>query len=199
MSNAMSASAPVGSIIFSIFALLIISLVVLLILRHYLPLRTTPAFYLVPIFFALWLPAIVIILVPIDLASSAATDDEASRGIWLPARVVLVSWRITYWLTFCLTWCAPHTCSACCLFIPNPSLIGLFSQFSPNTPTPGIATPATNSSTRSGEMRNSTPRLAASLSSASSTSQSYTSSRLSRSRPLAWLSPTAGACFSPST
>ncbi|POR37207.1 LIMR family protein [Tolypocladium paradoxum] len=104
MSHIMSAAAPVGSTIFSIFALLIISLVVLLILRHYLPLRTTPAFYLVPIFFALWLPSIVIILVPIDLASSAATDDEASRGIWLPQRVVLVSWRITYWLTFALTW-----------------------------------------------------------------------------------------------
>ncbi|PHH61112.1 hypothetical protein CDD81_774 [Ophiocordyceps australis] len=104
MLHAMSAAAPVGSIIFSIFALLFISLVVLLILRYYLPLRTTPAHYLVPIFFALWLPAVVIILVPIDLASSAATDDVATRGIWLPQRVVLVSWRITYWLTFALTW-----------------------------------------------------------------------------------------------
>ncbi|GJN68979.1 hypothetical protein PCL_08140 [Purpureocillium lilacinum] len=104
MADIMSASVPVGSIIFSVFALLIISVAVLLILRHYLPLRTTPAFYLVPIFFALWLPLVAIILVPIDLASSAATDDEATRGIWLPQRVVLVSWRITYWLTFVLTW-----------------------------------------------------------------------------------------------
>lgn len=96
---------PVGSTLFSLFALLAISLVVLLILRRYLPLRSTPAFYLVPIFFALWLPSIVVILVPIDLASSAATDDDASRGVWLPQRVVLVSWRITYWLTFVLTWC----------------------------------------------------------------------------------------------
>lgn len=99
-----SSGSPVGSSIFSVFALLIISLVVLLILRYYLPLRTTPAFYLVPIFFALWLPSIVVLLVPIDLASSAATDDEATRGIWLPERVILVSWRITYWLTFALTW-----------------------------------------------------------------------------------------------
>ncbi|KAJ6446543.1 LMBR1 domain-containing protein [Purpureocillium lavendulum] len=91
MADIMSAAVPVGSIIFSVFALLIISVVVLLILRHYLPLRTTPAFYLVPIFFALWLPVVAIILVPIDLASSAATDDEASRGIWLPQRVILVS------------------------------------------------------------------------------------------------------------
>ncbi|KAI5465602.1 LMBR1-like membrane protein-domain-containing protein [Mariannaea sp. PMI_226] len=99
-----SSSSPVGSEVFSLFALLIISLVVLLILRYYLPLRTTPSFYLVPIFFALWLPSIVIILVPVDLASSATPGDDATRGIWLPERVILVSWRITYWLTFALTW-----------------------------------------------------------------------------------------------
>lgn len=99
-----SKSSPVGSTIFALLALFTISVVVLFIIRHYLPLRTTPAFYLVPIFFALWLPSIVVILVPIDLASSATTDDEATKGIWLPERVILVSWRITYWLTFCLTW-----------------------------------------------------------------------------------------------
>ncbi|KAK2592485.1 hypothetical protein QQS21_009830 [Conoideocrella luteorostrata] len=99
-----SSAAPVGSIVFSIVVLLIISIVTLLILRYYLPLRTTPGFYLVPIFFALWLPSIAVLLVPIDLASSAVTGDEASRGIWLPERLILVSWRITYWLTFVLTW-----------------------------------------------------------------------------------------------
>ena len=85
-------------------ALLVISVIVLLILRHYLPLRTTPAYLLVPVFFALWLPASIILLVPIDLASSARTDDSSSRGIWLPDRLILISWRITYWLTFVLTW-----------------------------------------------------------------------------------------------
>ncbi|KHN99539.1 LMBR1-like membrane protein [Metarhizium album ARSEF 1941] len=104
MAHITSSAAPAGSILFSIFALLVISVIVLLILRYYLPLRTTPGFYLVPIFFALWLPSIVVLLVPIDLASSAATNDETTRGIWLPERVVLVSWRITYWLTFVLTW-----------------------------------------------------------------------------------------------
>ncbi|KAH6687248.1 LMBR1 domain-containing protein [Plectosphaerella plurivora] len=99
-----SASSPVPSVVFSVLALLVISLGVLLILRYYLPLRTTPAFYLVPIFFALWLPACMVLLVPIDLASSARTEDEATRGVWLPDRVLLVSWRITYWLTFALTW-----------------------------------------------------------------------------------------------
>ncbi|KAG5981592.1 hypothetical protein E4U55_002769 [Claviceps digitariae] len=104
MAHITSSAAPVGSITFSIIALLIISVIALFILRYYLPLRTTPGFYLIPIFFALWLPSIAVLLVPIDLASSAATNDEATRGIWLPERVILVSWRITYWLTFVLTW-----------------------------------------------------------------------------------------------
>lgn len=94
----------VGSEVFSLIALLVISLAVLLILRHYLPLRTTPAYLTVPIFFALSLPASIILLVPIDLASSSRDEDVSSRGIWLPDRVLLVSWRISYWLTFALTW-----------------------------------------------------------------------------------------------
>ncbi|TLD15874.1 uncharacterized protein PgNI_01299 [Pyricularia grisea] len=97
-------ASPVGSVVFSSVSLLVVSLLVLLLLRYYLPLRTTPAYLLVPVFFAIWLPACIVLLVPIDLASSAATDDEASRGIWLPDRLLLVSWRITYWLTFVLTW-----------------------------------------------------------------------------------------------
>ncbi|KAI2639682.1 LMBR1-like membrane protein-domain-containing protein [Hypomontagnella submonticulosa] len=98
-----SSSSPVPSEVFALIALLVLSLAVLLILRHYLPLRTTPAYLLVPVFFALWLPATIVLLVPIDLASNASTDDE-TRGIWLPPRALLVSWRISYWLTFVLTW-----------------------------------------------------------------------------------------------
>ncbi|CZS93390.1 related to integral membrane protein [Rhynchosporium graminicola] len=97
-------ASPVGSEIFTVVALLVISLGVLLLLRHYLPLRTTPAYLLVPIFFALSLPASIILLVPIDLASSARNQDAGSRGIWLPDRLLLVGWRISYWLTFALTW-----------------------------------------------------------------------------------------------
>lgn len=97
---------PVASETFAVIALLVITLVVLLILRHYLPLRTTPAFLLVPIFFALWLPASIVLLIPIDLASSSRDEDGGGLGIWLPDRLLLVSWRITYWLTFALTWCA---------------------------------------------------------------------------------------------
>ncbi|KAK7940922.1 LMBR1 domain-containing protein [Apiospora aurea] len=104
MASTLSAASAVGSEVFAAIALLVLSFVVLLILRYYLPLRSTPAYVLVPIFFALWLPAFIVLLVPIDLASSAATDDVAARGIWFPPRLLLVSWRITYWLTFALTW-----------------------------------------------------------------------------------------------
>ncbi|KAI9720876.1 MAG: hypothetical protein M1812_002715 [Candelaria pacifica] len=99
-----ASSSSFGSNIFSIFALLSISLSVLLLLRYYLPLRKTPAYLLVPIFLALALPVSIILLVPIDLASSAGTDFEDTRGIWLPETVILVAWRILYWLTFALTW-----------------------------------------------------------------------------------------------
>ncbi|KAI1143877.1 LMBR1-like membrane protein-domain-containing protein [Hypoxylon sp. FL0543] len=98
-----STPSPIPSEIFALIALLVLSLIVLLILRYYLPLRTTPAYLLVPVFFALWLPATIVLLVPIDLASNASTDDD-TRGIWLPPRALLVSWRISYWLTFVLTW-----------------------------------------------------------------------------------------------
>ncbi|GAP87541.1 putative LMBR1 domain-containing protein [Rosellinia necatrix] len=99
-----SSQSPVGSIIFACVALVILSAVVLLILRRYLTLRTTPAYLLVPVFFGLWLPASIVLLVPIDLASNASPDDETIRGIWLPHRALLVAWRISYWLTFTLTW-----------------------------------------------------------------------------------------------
>lgn len=93
-----------GSTAFFVLALLSIVGLVLLLLRYYLPLRTTPANVTVPVFLAIALPASIIILLPIDLASSAGTDTEGSRGIWLSDTVVYKSWRIIYWLTFSLTW-----------------------------------------------------------------------------------------------
>ncbi|KAI9875902.1 MAG: hypothetical protein M1830_007804 [Pleopsidium flavum] len=99
-----AAKSSAGSDVFALAALLSISLLILLLLRHFLPLRTTPAYLLVPIFLALALPVSIILLVPIDLASSSSTSDESARGIWLPEAVMLVAWRIAYWLTFALTW-----------------------------------------------------------------------------------------------
>ncbi|KAL0256882.1 hypothetical protein SLS55_007691 [Diplodia seriata] len=81
-------------------------LLVLLLLRYFLPLRKTPAYLLVPVFLALALPASIILLVPIDLGSVRGVngEDEGGRGVWLPDRALLVCWRIGYWLTFVLTW-----------------------------------------------------------------------------------------------
>ena len=93
-----------GSDVFVVFSLLAIFAFTLLILRHYLQLRKTPAFFVIPLFLALSLPISIIILLPIDLASSSRSEDEKTRGIWLPDGAVLVGWRIIYWLTFALTW-----------------------------------------------------------------------------------------------
>ncbi|KAF2637182.1 hypothetical protein P280DRAFT_472356 [Massarina eburnea CBS 473.64] len=97
-------TSPAGSSAFFALALLTICGAVLLLLRYYLPLRTTPAYVTVPVFLTIVLPASIILLVPIDLASSAGTDTDGSRGIWLSEKVVYKSWRVTYWLTFFLTW-----------------------------------------------------------------------------------------------
>jgi len=150
---------PVGSEVFTAFAVVAISLVVLLIIRYYVPLRSTPGYLLVPVFFALWLPACIVILMPIDLASSARTDDEATRGIWLPDRLLLIWWRITYWLTFTLTWYAmrrtPPLTQTVAESTANAST-GSSSPSSPNIPTRGTANRETSSWTRSAPTRNTT-------------------------------------------
>ncbi|KAF1925522.1 uncharacterized protein M421DRAFT_423615 [Didymella exigua CBS 183.55] len=97
-------SSAAGSTAFFVFSLLSICGLVLLLLRYYLPLRTTPAHVVVPVFLAIALPASIVVLLPIDLASSAGTDTDGARGIWLSDTVVYKSWRIVYWLTFALTW-----------------------------------------------------------------------------------------------
>lgn len=95
----MTESSPAGSTAFFTLALFAICAAVLLLLRYYLPLRTTPAYITVPVFLTIALPASIVLLVPIDLASSAGT-----KGIWLGTTVVYKSWRVTYWLTFVLSW-----------------------------------------------------------------------------------------------
>lgn len=97
-------SSAAGSTAFFVLSLLSICGLVLLLLRYYLPLRTTPAHVIVPVFLAIALPASIVVLLPIDLASSAGTDTDGARGIWLNDTVVYKSWRIVYWLTFALTW-----------------------------------------------------------------------------------------------
>ena len=106
MSLSIASAIPVGSSVFFSLSLLSICLLTLLLLRRFLTLRATPAYLSVPVFLALALPASVVLLVPIDLASSSRDDGTGPRAIWLPDRLVLVSWRIAYWLIFVLTWFA---------------------------------------------------------------------------------------------
>lgn len=97
-----SSESSLGSNLFAVSAVLAIALLVLVVIRHFLPLRSTPAYLLVPVFLALALPCSIIVLVPIDLASAGTND--SNHALWLPERVILVTWRITYWLTFLLSW-----------------------------------------------------------------------------------------------
>ncbi|KAF8251934.1 hypothetical protein K440DRAFT_51345 [Wilcoxina mikolae CBS 423.85] len=93
----------IPSAVFFALCLVFIAVVTLLLQRRYLPLRSTPEYLLVSTFLGLFLSSSIIVLVPIDLASASSTDD-GSRGIVLPERVLLVAWRISYWLCFVLTW-----------------------------------------------------------------------------------------------
>jgi hypothetical protein len=97
-------SSPAGSSAFFALALLTICGAVSLLIRYYLPFRRTPAYVSVPVFLTIALPASIVLLVPIDIASSAGTDTDGNRGIWLSTTVVYKSWRVMYWLTFFLTW-----------------------------------------------------------------------------------------------
>ena len=141
-----------GSDLFATVALLFISLLVLLLLRHFLPLRSAPAYLVIPVFLSLALPASVILLVPIDLASSARVDDEASKGIWLPERAVLVTWRIAYWLTFTLTWLVALRRPL--LYPSTDPSSGLFFLYSANTWMLDIETPNLASCTPFAQMEN---------------------------------------------
>ncbi|KAA8912739.1 LMBR1-like membrane protein-domain-containing protein [Sphaerosporella brunnea] len=93
----------INSAVFFALCLFFIAVVTLLLQRRYLPLRQTPEYLLVSTFLGLFLSSSIIVLVPIDLASASSTDD-GSRGIVLPERVLLICWRISYWLCFVLTW-----------------------------------------------------------------------------------------------
>ncbi|KAF8455952.1 LMBR1-like membrane protein-domain-containing protein [Terfezia claveryi] len=71
----------------------------LLLIRRYLPLRSTPGYILAPVFLAILIPCSIVLLVPIDLASTSE-----SKGIVLTETARLIGWRIGYWLCFVLTW-----------------------------------------------------------------------------------------------
>jgi hypothetical protein len=155
-----SSGSPVGSEIFAALALFVLSLLVLLIIRYYLPLRTTPAYLLVPVFLALWLPAYMVILMPIDLSSSATIDDDSKKGIWLPHRLILVSWRITYWLTFVLTWYGTKD-NVTCSWQTTDGIPGSSYPSSPSIPIQATANPKTECSILYARMPNTMPSCSA--------------------------------------
>ncbi|KAH8144981.1 uncharacterized protein LAJ45_11001 [Morchella importuna] len=93
----------VTSGVFSALCLASLAGTVLLLQRFFLPLRSTPEYLLVSTFLPLFISSSIVVLVPIDLASSSA-GDSGSRGIVLPEGLLLVAWRVSYWLCFVLTW-----------------------------------------------------------------------------------------------
>jgi hypothetical protein len=83
-----------------------------------------------------------VLLVPIDLASSSR-DGGGPKAIWLPERLLLVSWRITYWLIFVLTWYASYFDSVMTVETVFNFLgfAGPFSRYSANISIPDTAMP----------------------------------------------------------
>lgn len=79
-----STSIMIPSAVLFTLCLFFIAVVTLLLQRRYLPLRSTPEYLLVSTFLGLFLSSSIIVLVPIDLASSSSTDD-GSRGIPWPS------------------------------------------------------------------------------------------------------------------
>ena len=75
----------------------------LLIIRHFLPLRSTPAYLVFPVFLALALPFSIIVLLPVDISFQCASWVQVPE-VCSPSEILVISWRIIYWLAFALTW-----------------------------------------------------------------------------------------------
>ena len=75
----------------------------LLTIRRYIPLRSTPTYLVFPVFLALALPFSIIVLLPVDISFQCASWGQAVETC-SPSEILIVSWRIIYWLTFALTW-----------------------------------------------------------------------------------------------
>ncbi|KAK9366367.1 LMBR1-like membrane protein [Lipomyces kononenkoae] len=79
----------------------IIAVYVVWIMDYFCTIRRTPSYLLVALFFAVYIPFSIILLVPIDLGSS--TSDNRLL-LELPRKVTFATWRVLYWLAFFLTW-----------------------------------------------------------------------------------------------
>ncbi|KAK9461016.1 LMBR1-like membrane protein [Lipomyces oligophaga] len=79
----------------------ILSVAVILTIDHFITRKRIPSYLLVALFSAIFIPFSIILLVPIDLATS--TSGEVPL-LSLPRKVTFVLWRLEYWISFGLTW-----------------------------------------------------------------------------------------------
>ncbi|KAK9432153.1 LMBR1-like membrane protein [Lipomyces doorenjongii] len=68
---------------------------------YFCTIRRTPSYLLVALFCAVYIPLSIVLLVPIDLASSTS---DSQPLLALPRNVTFATWRVVYWLAFFLTW-----------------------------------------------------------------------------------------------
>ncbi|KAK9235456.1 LMBR1-like membrane protein [Lipomyces kononenkoae] len=85
----------------SILGFGIIAVYVVWIMDYFCTIRRTPSYLLVALFCAVYIPFSIILLVPIDLASSTSDNRPLLE---LPREVTFATWRVLYWLAFFLTW-----------------------------------------------------------------------------------------------
>ncbi len=83
-------------------AFVLTAVVSLLGLSMFTKLRQTRAYVLLPLFFSVYIPCSIVVLVPIDLVSSSANGK--SSIFYLSEYVRLVLCPIIYWMAFFLTW-----------------------------------------------------------------------------------------------
>ncbi|KAK9319238.1 LMBR1-like membrane protein [Lipomyces orientalis] len=70
-------------------------------MNYFCTIKRTPSYLLVALFCAVYIPFSIILLVPIDLASSTSENQPL---LALPRNVTFAIWRVVYWLAFFLTW-----------------------------------------------------------------------------------------------
>ncbi|KAK9446775.1 LMBR1-like membrane protein [Limtongia smithiae] len=78
-----------------------IGIFVILLITYYCPFSRTPNYLLLALFCAVYISFSIILLVPIDLATSTS---DSTPLLSLPSSATFAIWRVVYWLSFALTW-----------------------------------------------------------------------------------------------
>ena len=84
------------------FGYLLVLLITLYGVQHHINITKYPFYFAIPVTLAVFLPMLIVVLLPLDYVSHTSK----SPPLWfhLPDSLILVLWKITYWITFCLTW-----------------------------------------------------------------------------------------------